>query len=570
MKKSLFLLFAVGLLGLSACGKEGTVGLEKKGSSVLTPELIKANIELKQQEDVFISRPKLINEELFSSSSYSVQQNYGGGILRVTNVDGYVGFYSTYLGQFIINPYFSSGSITVNSLNSPMIGNVITVEDYNSSSLYVFDPFGNFFNISITKFNAFNGITTRTVYDNDGKLRVVADVNYYSSESDSYIYKDDGSAESYDGEFDNNLAPNTKPVDNNEPVRGELFKVGWMALDDFGLEGYSLVTAANGYCTIFQYNEAKSSFYLSSNAHMIGIFDKKILTQQVFSLPDEATDYTYSSGGTKYSLDSYYINIENGKTEKANINVVFQSAEPIVNQNKKVEFFEVEYSEITSKKVIGNSVKKLVDGSMAVRDDVTGCSIKNYELINYEGYEYFYNSENKVLYNSSLKPVTFLQGLNNINFAKKLGILVGTYDGKYGAVAPNGTVVIPFEYDSIFSAYGEEGKMILVKDGDAYRYENGNINSIVMDVQPVGTNLFKGYKNGSVYYFSTLANNLLVLDEVEDSGYVPSTINNVLGKYSVTTLYRNDYYNNRYYLKVFASDSMRIRSYSSDFPEKHY
>lgn len=570
MKKSVLLLFAVGLLGLSACGKnEGkNMTLDKSGSSVLTPEFVKVNLEaLNQNEEAYkIPHPQSFHQKTFGSG-YSIVTK-GNGLIVVRNSSGYYGYYSTFLGKYIIEPCLTSPGTMQ---NVDMIGSVVMAYNSSANEYIAFDAFGNFFNLTYTpQLQYINSITSKKVFDNEGKQHVVATINFmpgYGYEPMSYIYNDDGSRMAYSGDYDNNQDPNAGINVNKEPEQGDLYKRNWMPLDQYGLTGYSLVQAENGYCTVFEGNSAKSSFYLPNIANsLIGVFNKKILTQQAYEMPEDAESYSYSNNGVKYYLESNFIDIENGKKEKLNFNVVFQEAQPLLNTKKQVEFYEVTYREINDQKILGNQLTKIVDGSFVVRDDVSGASVFGYQKVTYEGYDYFFNNDNKVLYNRQLKPVTFLTGLSNVSLAKEMGVIVARSNstGLYGVVAPDGTVLVPFEYDNIYANYAENGTMLLIKDGDGYRYKNGYITQVATNVTMVGPNLFKGNPNsGDNYEFFSTRESLLSLSSVYYNNITSSSFSGLLGKYSVTLI--SGYYTidgSKAYINVFSSESMNLRSYN--------
>ena len=565
MKKSVLILFAVGLLGLSACGKSGgkNMTLDKTGSSVLTPEFVKVNIEAQNQnaQSSNIPHPQSILQKTFDSS-YSIYSK-GNGIIVIRNSSGYYGFYSTYLGKFIIEPCLNSAGYT---MNVNMIGSVAYVYNDNTGDYLIFDGFGNFFDLTYSQIQDIYGITSRIVYDDDGNKLVVATIRSNSGGYDpiSYIYSENGTASLYNGQYDDNEDPNSGGQINiyADPEQGDLYKRGWMPLDEYGLKGYSLVQAENGFCTIFDGNTARSSFYLPNiGSSLVGVFNKKLLTQQTYQMPDDAEDYDYSYSGTKYSTESYFIDIESGKKEKLNFNVLFSRAQPLYNTRKEVEFYQVTYQEITDKKALGNQFTKIIDGSFAVRDDVSGANVFSYEKLNYEGYEYFFNYDNKVLYNSQLRPMTFLNGLSNVTLAKGMGVITARSNStsKFGVVAPNGTVLVPFDYDNIYSAYAENGTMLMSKDGDGYRYTNGYISQVASNVTNIGPNIFKGTNGYYAEFFST-RESLLTLDTDYYTSISSNYVENLLGKYSVTLISAS--YRAQGYINVFSSETMNLRSYN--------
>ena len=225
MKKSVLLLFAVGLLGLSACGKNGgkNMTLDKTGSSVLTPEFVKVNIEdlNKNEQSSKIPHPQTFHQRTFNDG-YSIVSR-GNGIIAVKNDYGYYGFYSTYLGKYIIEPCLnSSGEFR----HVEMIGSIAMVYNNNTGSYLVFDGFGNFFDLVNFQINYFEGVSSRIVYDDEGNKHVVLTFNIYSSAYSkvSYIYSEDGNASPYDGQFDNNEDPNSSGQINtySDPEQGDL------------------------------------------------------------------------------------------------------------------------------------------------------------------------------------------------------------------------------------------------------------------------------------------------------------------------------------------------------------
>ena len=574
MKKSVLLLFAVGLLGLSACGKNDgkAMAIDKTGNSVLTAQFINANIEsLNQNEEVnSIPHPQSFHSKTFYSD-YSIISK-GNGILVIRNSSGYYGFYSTFLGKYIIEPCLnSSGSMR----NIEMIGSMVTVYDNNTGSYIAFDAFGNFFNdLTSSQLSDIGSTISRIVYDNEGDKRVVVDFyTNYGYKTASYVYSYTGFKINYNGEYDDNENPNSgnQTSTKSEPQQGDLYKSGWLSLDQYGLSGYSLVQADNGYCTVFEGDYARSSFYLPNIANsLVGVFNKKILTQQMYEMPEDTKDYSFSRNGVKYYLESTFIDIGNGKKEKLNFDALFIESRPLLNTKKQVEFYQVTYQDITDQKVLGNQFTKIVDGSFAVRDDVSGASVFDYVKITYEGSDYYFNNGNKVLYDAYLRPMTFLKGLSNVTLAKQMGVVVARSNStlKWGVIAPNGRILVPFEYDSIYTNYAENSTMIMSKNGVGYRYRYGSIVEIASEMTMVAPNLFQGINYGVTEYFTT-NESLFTLNQSYYSNLTVNSISNLLGYYSVTLVsgtYSYQYNSNgQDYINVLSSEQMNLRSYSMSY-----
>ena len=565
MKKRTLLLFAVGLLGLTSCGGSGAKveTLDKIGTSVLTADFVRVNVEANQvKKNTVLARPQLISQKITDNSGYSFvdfDSSYGG-LIVTQNQAGYFGIYSTYLGQYIIEPCVNQFKM----YDVDMVGRIVIV---GFNNYYIaFDPFGNSFIIQPSQIDSYDSWSSKLVYDKVNNAHVAVTLTSSSPENKpvSFIYASDGSATSYHGEYDSNT-PNENA--QKEPAEGESYKHDWTALDEFGYPGYYLVRAENDYCTVFAGNSAKSSFYIDGK--MIGIFNKKILTQQCYELPEDASDFSFSEQGVKYALETYYFDIETGKKEKANFNVCFsEEAKPLLNTNGRVEFFEISYSEITEQKVLGNKLSKIVDSGLVIRDDVTGCSIFDYQMISFEDNYYFYNKGNKVLFDPQLKPITALKEIEHVEIVEKANLVVGQYHGKYGALTPDGTVAIPFEYDDAYSQYADDDAMLFIKDGNAYRYKDKAISLVAYDCSFVSPNLFKGYgaDKSSLCYFSS-QKDLCSFEIFKNVETHVTTVSNVLGKYAIALTYSTN--GQQITLNsVVSSDKMNIRPYIMDFMYK--
>lgn len=596
MKKGLFLFFFAALFGLASCGKQEKVEvLDKKGPSVFTPAFVEANYEETPVVESPIAHPKLIaDKEMNYSYELFDKNNKSEGIVAMKNTYGYVGFYSTYLNQYIIEPCYQYEFLNYKYYSVPMIGSIVQVR-YDDEYIF-FDPFGNFFDLS-SDIYSYLGITSSIVYDNSNKAYVVVKMynvqyaDYYDYSYDyysvRYIYSSDGSCERYYGEYDRNSAPaEEEPYQDDDYLRfalGDLYTKGWISLSPFGLDGYSIVSDGNGYCTVFYGETAKSSFFINEGNEyfkLVGFFNKKILCQQSIILPDDSTNYSYSIGNKKYSLETFYIDINTGERIDANFDIVFSYSESLYNESKQIEFFEVGYQKINSQKNLSVEMTKIIDSNLAVRDDITGLSIKSFKRVEYAGYTYYYNTQNKILFNEDLKPLTYLNGLYNINFVKGIEAFVCTNeeDGLLGVVAPNGKILAQFQYNRIFSEYAENGRVIMTKsNGDAYLLDenssySSSIEFIGSNFEVVTNNLFSTETSYSRKYFSTQGN-IATVSLSSDRQTSFKVTNNILAKCNL--LYFDSYYYNYYYssyetvaydyeFTLIATDDVTFRTYTMD------
>lgn len=165
--------------------------------------------------------------------------------------------------------------------------------------------------------------------------------------------------------------------------------------------------------TVFNTKKDKyvTSFDIPANAYYT-LIGNKVIYQVKDTLPDRAEKYDYSEGETKYSLRTYSVNYQNGKTQTIKTNFVLSETDAeyeLLNKNgvKNLNLF-VQVKEIGKDKVLSPIERDLIlNENLKELADVTGTGFIDLEEF---GEKYYQNPNTGIIYDSKLKEVGKIRG----------------------------------------------------------------------------------------------------------------------------------------------------------------
>ena len=501
---------------------KGDDGLNYSSESIVDKETFQTNYDVEVDEDDPDPGYKmLLNDKEFTNKN--LLATYGSTILEVTNEQGYIGFFSKIHNDYIIAPYLVPNTFTVNHYNVSRIGSIL--ELHYEGQYFVYDAMGNLLE---TNDEPISNVPSTEYVNELTYLKFKVD----SSEDHVYEYSANGKARLVDRVPEEIIIPDLEEYEG--PKLNDLFTYGAVELDYYGLPGYKLMENGQGYVTAFDGGDrAVSSFYIgNAGVNLIGIVDQSLYYQIITQLSERIENYSFSVGNNKYYLESYRVNIGNGEKEALAINAVFDAIQPIKDSNKNVSMYLAFYRSINVVKTLGQQQQRVVDKEFVFHDDMSGIAFLDLRRISANRYL----DGNGVLYDETLKPITFLTEMQNRHVYLHQKVIEGTVDGKVGLVDFDGKVVVEFRYDQIYTWLGENDKYIARMDDKVFRITARSTNQEYLGTQftIIQNNLYRTYSSGhQEYRYFTTSRNLFTLD----STLVP-TINtySYLGKtfFSVT------------------------------------
>ena len=484
MKKRKIILMILALLlilGLSSCNK-------KNPGNVLNEQFIKDNIEDNDYNDDSIIDYSNVSVNAKSFDYDRIIKSYSNlGLVVVENNYSRVGFYSLQYNKYIVNPRFVNEWLTYEVNTSSYVDYVLTI-DYDCHT-YIYDSLGNeLYNgeeddISVSH-TMVNGILYCTLTYNDS----------YYPEYSYFKYNKNGSVQSvssieyykYDDEDEDEIT---------EFPFGTLY-FDMVSLSEFGLDYY--ISLNNNLLTVYNSNKIyKFTTHIPSEIEGVAVITNKLYYQVTNILPDDSNEYDYSIANAKYSLTTYSLSLSDGTQKKEKLDYIILDSKPDNKKSSVEKFSHLKIQRIDDERTLGFVEEYIVDSNGNFRDDVTNMELESFIAVG----DNLYNTKTKILYNSQLKVISYLNNINPVYYEE--GYFIGNLNGSYGILDTNGLVVCEFIYDSITPTFVNDC-VIGYKNGEYYRinlnYNDHDLLGKYNEVTKINNYLYI-VEGESYYYF---------------------------------------------------------------------
>ena len=537
MKQKKLLLSLLALTVLASCGE--TIGGLKKGEDVLNGAVIDNNFEEeKVEEKVNTLVQSKVGEITLDQTE--VLNEYSNGVIATINSEGYVGFYSTlYQKQIIANQYESEWVKYSVETNSDM-GGFIYVTYEGTKTIY--DVLGNVIFSGNERDYTYvdTEVHNETVYLTFGHGEYDSSITEYTY----YKYLSNGQIREITDITDDVLQ--NLPVDDEEnefPFGSQYNEI--TSLEEFGLEGYISISGR-----IFTlYNSSKEiikTYHLPENTEGFAVITNKLYYQVFTELPEDSKNYdvylpsetSYDNAGKKYRLETYSINLEDGKESQEKLDFFIQGSRPYKGETDGQNYSVLYMQLITKDKVLGEEVAYIIDKEGVLHDRVDGISLEYFEKV---GNNYL-NERTGILYDSSFKEIAYIGNINP-SYDKESGYITGYKNGHYGILTSDAEVALEFTADQIVSKIVND-KVITYRNGVYYRNDLNTGHEEVLGVylQSLGNGAYATYDHDN-YYFHNAAGVLYTVPRENlynfNYEFVQLSLNNV-GYLVVKTTYREE------------------------------
>ena len=462
MKKIFLILLILLTLGLVSCDSksENLNSYEK-----ITPKMIDANLT----EDRYSSNRinKIYETTYKEDSDYTVDiSNSNNGII-VYKSTSEIRFYSLISGEFIgTDPYFVSNT-QYKIFSDVYIGFYLYVYDSNFGRYDYYDSYGNRLAYGDGIYNP-NACSITTEYDYVGIEKRVFKINVTQT-LDEVITK------SYTYTNDNMLILITEEEESyTGPIKGD----GYIDIDKIsskhllGKEGYYFTISENNYIIYDQSGKVINN-YILPNMNKGIVVDNYIYWQETHLLLDDAENYDYFIGDSKYSLKSFKFDLINNKYEEVKLDYLIASyIKPYYDKNNNPSYAIAEVNRIGDDKYVSNydSEEVLIGKDGKIITSTLGLFLQSYIKLNNGNY---YNFENGIIYDAKLKPITCLKAISP-TYIRGIGFIC-IKDGKYGLIDESGNVLLEFIYNSIGTTVYSNNIMIM-SDKYVYKYNTVSTN----------------------------------------------------------------------------------------------
>ena len=442
MKKSILALMFTATLLLTGCknNKNGN----KKGD-IVNDLVLKANTrEIKKS---IYSDFNLSNYEINVQNIAKVVHN--DGFLIITNTDNELYFYSAFSHSLICGPVSENNYQT---FASNVAGGYLRVTENGETDVY--DGLGNYL-IKKSK-TPFSSVTITNPNTADTLYQYVCDVKF-DNQHYYFAYKDDGSAQ---------LVTTIYTDGNGEYGPGSSYQgLTYSSLRKYGHEGYKLFKNSSRYIVFDKNNQEISSFSdpMGDAEFFVGDF---LIYQNSTKLKETDSNYDYiDAAGDKFSLETYKINYLTAKKETLKINYLIGANEndvkPFASEKGVYSYVYANLRTISEKKILNNVVETyILDSAGALHDNVTGIDLGSFQRFGNN----YYNTASKTIYDGNLNEITIFNEMSPIK-SDNAQLIIGSLDGKYGAVNSEGKIAIPFEYDRIFGDYLSNNQLLAIYNG---------------------------------------------------------------------------------------------------------
>lgn len=464
MKKKLLILPLIALMALPGC--KSNKNRNKKGD-VVNNAVLKANTkEIKKNIFSGFDLETAFNFD-YESTSYEVSNGF-----TILTKDGKTSFFSAIKKANILE---INSTDTYKTYPSDVAGGFISV--VTSEGVSVLDALGNtlvenskrtYSSLEIT-----SGITEKDIYYAEVKFD---DISLY------FHYDDKGVATVHSTNMGDDY-------DSGSLING----IGYMLLDDFGHRGYQMIKNSSRYI-VFDNKGNEISSFTDPNADAEFFVGDYLIYQNSIKLDNNNNNYDFiSQSGERYSLETYRINYMNAKKEAINVSYLLSTGENDIhsfyNAKGVYAYAYANLKTISDKKILSNTLETyIIDSSGNLHDNVTGINLGAFERIGSN----YYNTDSKTIYDGNLNELSILTNTNPIKI-DNAEIIVCSVEGKYGAVNQNGQVVLPFEYDNIYTSYLSADRALVVENGVNKVVSFNTNNQTHTDVREI--------ENGSITYF---------------------------------------------------------------------
>lgn len=533
MKKSIFACALLAAFLATSCNSNNSArvyndGFKYSKEMVYTSTLAKKNIDVYENNSKPVKVPEMKVENAGIDKEDVVDQNYSShGLLVTKNDAGNIGFYSFIAGDYILNHQYEKEWLKYSVNYSNSLGFVLIVRYEDSYKMI--DSYGN------VLYNGNNQPAIKEEHSGKKTYVIVSDDNF--STETIYLYDN---ATGNVTEVTSITPEEQEDEDEYEgPEVNNLYKDGWKDLTPYGMDGVYLVNDPQGlYYTMNAINQVRF-FVDPETCTPLGVVGHNFVYQQVIPLFEENTNYAFSNGDTKYSLETFFVNLETGEKKTVNYLALFTGLTPL-KDNDVINYYILDYQVINKNFVVAEHTSKIIDSEFVIHDDLGGISFQDF--IKYD--EVIYNQYTGYLYDDNLEPITYI-GNTNPKYIPNMHMFLGNYEGKYGIIDSQGKVAVEFVYDEICCDDYQGNNLIATIGNDAYRltlyesYENAYY--LGTNLTRHNNNLFSCTKGSYKHYFSSSQD----LFAFKDNGDTDIQVNSYLNNYVINFFENNtesDYY----------------------------
>ena len=505
MKKKLFLIPLIALLALPGCksSKNGN----KKGD-VVSDAVLKANT-------------KEVKKNIYSEFNF-VERAFPVGYISSVTVsngfyivdDGYnLNFYSPLVDKIVAS--INNTSDTYQTYSSTVAGGYVSL--LTSAGTSVVDGLGNtliyqskrsYSSLSIT-----SGINAKDIYYCDIRFDDTSIYFHYDATGKATVH-----------------STNTgDDYDSGGTIKG----LDYVLLDDFGHPGYQRIKNSSRYI-VFDNKGNEISSFTDPNADASFFVGDYLIYQNSVKLDDNNNNYDFiSETGERYSLETYRINYLTAKKEPITVSYLLSTGiddiHSFYNAKGVYTYAYANLKTISDKKILSNTLETyIIDASGVLHDNVTGINLGAFQRLG----SHYYNTSSKTIYDGNLNEISILTNMNP-HKVDNAEFIVCEVEGKYGAVNQKGQIVLPFQFDAIFTNYISNNKVLALEDGVLALYS--------FDVKAASYSVVKSFGDSNVInYFGCgvykINDDYLILQNGEVSSFKVEEENTVSVNYMISNV----------------------------------
>lgn len=416
MRKHFIIIIIVLLFALAACSSR------KKFE--MTSELLSQNLgdyeDKRPRNAVFVS--DLSDYEYVNTSDLSL------GLLIVQDEDLNEGVWSLFIQDFISPPDSDTSFRMINAFQAHYVE--LTDED---GLITVYDVFGKVVLPKGPYSNVDIEIETRI---EDGEEKCYEIVSYYrETEDGSYVY------ETKKFLLNTDLKSRTEAEDEEE---GGVLLPDESDLAVFGLEDYR-IKGFGTHLSVYKGDELAYHLQLD-NPDAVLVADGKLLVQKSHLLDNLSEEYSYLSGGNKYYLETYMVDLRSGKEKNLKLDYVINSVTPFYDAEGVYKYGYATISEIIERNRSLSPKMVLIGANGKILTEF-GFNILALKKLSPTR---FYNPISSYVYNEKLLPEFGFKSMPYF-IESETAFLVS--DDKYGVVGADGEILVSFKYDYIYNSF---------------------------------------------------------------------------------------------------------------------
>lgn len=276
------------------------------------------------------------------------------------------------------------------------------------------------------------------------------------------------------------------------------------SLESFGLPGYSHLTI-DGVMHVYDPTGQLVSHvsFPSSLGAKTAVFGGHFLYQREYQVPDDSVDFDYILNNRKYRLRTYTIDLKTGEENSLNLPYRIETITPWKDEKGVVSIAEATLYHVANGTLANERLHRVLINTQGEQlSNLQGIHLNRLDRLDENTY---YDRFQRLVLDENLEPQFFISTIPTFNYQE--GLILFRHNQYVGAVSYDGTIKIPFSYQTIRPQF-HQGYTLAQNEESAWCIINLNqfeqcLNHVYEDIFPTGVvvkQLNMGSEGGLIEY----------------------------------------------------------------------